>query len=61
MIASERKEEIDLSEMKPVQRFKTLSSIRRKAEEESRLAAQGEMTEAERIFQENLDKVSRGN
>ena len=63
VIAESRSEEIKLDEMKPIQRFHTLSSMRRRAEEEARKQAgiieKNEMTEAEKIFQENLDKANR--
>jgi len=63
VIAESRREEVNIEGMKPVQRFHTLSSIRRKAEEEARKAAGvavgDEMTEAERLFQENLNWANR--
>jgi len=63
VIAKSENEQIEVEAMKPIQRFNTLSSIRKRAEEEARKAAgvigKNEMTDAERIFQENLDKVNK--
>ncbi len=63
VMAVEKQQEVDLENMEPVRKFYSLSSLRRQAEDEARkkagVAKGNEMTEAERLFQEQLDRANK--
>jgi len=63
VIAKEKEQEYDLEKLEPVRKFYSLSSLRKQAEAEARkntgIVGKNEMTEAERLFQEQLDKANK--